>query len=87
MFRNSIYYIKEWLSALSIPYYFIQYDAEKCFITGYYYLSSIKFKTYLIEKDILNLIAHDGRSNWFEGVMLTAVYIIIAMGFYFIGWW
>ena len=34
---------------------------------------------------ILNLIAHDGRSNWFEGVMLTAVYIIIAMGFYFIG--
>ncbi|HZL22093.1 MAG TPA: calcium/proton exchanger [Nitrososphaeraceae archaeon] len=34
---------------------------------------------------ILNLIAHDGRSNWFEGVMLTAVYIIIAIGFYFIG--
>ena len=34
---------------------------------------------------ILNLIAHDGRSNWFEGVMLTAVYVIIAMGFYFIG--
>ena len=34
---------------------------------------------------ILNLIAHDGRSNWFEGVMLTAVYIIIAIGLYFIG--
>ena len=34
---------------------------------------------------ILNLIAHDGKSNWFEGVMLTAVYIIIAIGFYFIG--
>ena len=34
---------------------------------------------------ILNLIAHDGRSNWFEGVMLIAVYIIIAIGFYFIG--
>jgi len=34
---------------------------------------------------ILNLIAHDGRSNWFEGIMLTAVYVIIAMGFYFIG--
>ena len=33
---------------------------------------------------ILNLIAHDGKSNWFEGVMLTAVYIIIAIGFYFI---
>ncbi len=34
---------------------------------------------------ILNLIIHDGKSNWFEGVMLTAVYIIIALGFYFIG--
>ena len=34
---------------------------------------------------ILNLIAHDGKSNWFEGIMLTAVYIIIAIGFYFAG--
>jgi Ca2+:H+ antiporter len=34
---------------------------------------------------ILNLIAHDGKSNWFEGVMLTAAYIIIALGFYFLG--
>ncbi|HET7642181.1 MAG TPA: calcium/proton exchanger [Nitrososphaeraceae archaeon] len=34
---------------------------------------------------ILNLIAHDGKSNWFEGIMLTAVYIIIAIGFYFMG--
>jgi Ca2+:H+ antiporter len=33
---------------------------------------------------ILNLIAHDGKSNWFEGVMLTVVYIIIAIGFFFI---
>src|SRR5215467_10609327 len=33
---------------------------------------------------ILNLIAHDGKSNWFEGIMLTAVYIIIAVGFFFI---
>lgn len=33
---------------------------------------------------ILNLIAHDGKSNWFEGLMLTAVYVIIAIGFYFI---
>src|ERR687889_182502 len=32
---------------------------------------------------ILNLIVHDGRSNWFEGVMLTAVYIIIAIAFFF----
>lgn len=34
---------------------------------------------------ILNLIVHDGKSNWFEGVMLTAVYVIIAIAFYFIG--
>jgi Ca2+:H+ antiporter len=34
---------------------------------------------------ILNLIVHDGKSNWFEGVMLTAVYVIVAIGFFFIG--
>jgi Ca2+:H+ antiporter len=33
---------------------------------------------------ILNLISIDGKSNWFEGVMLTVVYIIIAIGFFFI---
>jgi Ca2+:H+ antiporter len=33
---------------------------------------------------ILNLIAHDGKSNWFEGIMLTAVYVMIAVGFFFI---
>jgi len=33
---------------------------------------------------ILNFIAHDGKSNWFEGIMLTAVYIMIAVGFFFI---
>jgi Ca2+:H+ antiporter len=33
---------------------------------------------------ILNLISNDGKSNWFEGAMLTVVYIIIAIGFFFI---
>jgi len=33
---------------------------------------------------ILNLIARDGKSNWFEGIMLTFVYVIIAIGFYFV---
>jgi Ca2+:H+ antiporter len=33
---------------------------------------------------ILNLISNDGKSNWFEGIMLTVVYIIIAIGFFFI---
>lgn len=29
-------------------------------------------------------IAHDGESNWLEGAMLLAVYIIIALGFFFL---
>jgi Ca2+:H+ antiporter len=33
---------------------------------------------------ILNLIARDGKSNWFEGIMLIFVYVIIAIGFYFV---
>jgi Ca2+:H+ antiporter len=32
---------------------------------------------------ILNLIARDGTSNWFEGIMVTFVYIIIAVGYVF----
>ena len=33
---------------------------------------------------ILTLIAHNGNGNWFEGIMLIAVYIIVAVGFFFI---
>jgi Ca2+:H+ antiporter len=33
---------------------------------------------------IMNLISHDGKSNWFEGLMMTAVYVVIATGFFFI---
>ena len=33
---------------------------------------------------IFTLIAHDGKGNWFEGIMLIAVYIIVAVGFFFI---
>jgi len=40
--------------------------------------------TILLAAIILNLISNDGKSNWFEGVMLTVVYIIIAIGFFFI---
>lgn len=32
---------------------------------------------------ILKWISHDGKSNWFEGVMLTAVFIVFAIGFFF----
>jgi len=30
------------------------------------------------------VVAGDGRSNWFKGVQLIAVYVIIALMFYFI---
>jgi len=33
---------------------------------------------------ITGQIAGDGRSNWFEGVLLLAVYLILAMVFYFL---
>jgi Ca2+:H+ antiporter len=29
-------------------------------------------------------IAHDGETNWMEGVQLLAVYVILALGFYFL---
>ena len=44
----------------------------------------LELATIFLAAIILNLIAHDGRSNWFEGVMLTAVYIIIAIAFFFV---
>jgi len=33
---------------------------------------------------IVSLIAMDGESNWMEGVQLLAVYVILAMAFYFL---
>jgi Ca2+:H+ antiporter len=33
---------------------------------------------------ILNVIALDGESNWMEGVQLLAVYLILALAFYFL---
>jgi len=33
---------------------------------------------------ILTLIASDGESNWMEGAQLLAVYVIIALAFYFL---
>jgi Ca2+:H+ antiporter len=44
----------------------------------------LELATLFLAAIILNLIVHDGKSNWFEGVMLTAVYIIIAMAFFFV---
>jgi Ca2+:H+ antiporter len=29
-------------------------------------------------------IAHDGETHWMDGVQLLAIYIILALGFYFL---
>ena len=44
----------------------------------------LELATLFLAAIILNLIVLDGKSNWFEGVMLTAVYIIIAIAFFFV---
>ena len=31
---------------------------------------------------VVHLVASDGQSHWMEGVLLLAVYLILAMGFY-----
>jgi Ca2+:H+ antiporter len=33
---------------------------------------------------VATLLIHDGRTNWFEGLQLLAVYTILAMAFYFV---
>jgi Ca2+:H+ antiporter len=33
---------------------------------------------------ILGHVVGDGRSNWFEGLQLLAVYLILALAFYFL---
>jgi Ca2+:H+ antiporter len=32
---------------------------------------------------IANVITHDGESNWFEGVQLLALYVILGIAFYY----
>jgi Ca2+:H+ antiporter len=33
---------------------------------------------------IVEMISQDGESNWFEGAMLLALYVVIAICFYFV---
>jgi Ca2+:H+ antiporter len=32
---------------------------------------------------VVNAIAQDGETTWFEGALLVAVYVLLAMGFYY----
>ena len=34
---------------------------------------------------IVNSIAQDGETTWFEGVLLLAVYLLFAMAFFLVG--
>lgn len=36
----------------------------------------------LLAVGVMNLVSHDGESNWMEGVMLLGVYLILALAFY-----
>jgi Ca2+:H+ antiporter len=33
---------------------------------------------------VVNSIAQDGETNWFEGLLLMAVYTLLALAFFFI---
>jgi Ca2+:H+ antiporter len=33
---------------------------------------------------IVNLVAQDGESNWLEGALLLAVYLVLGIAFYFL---
>ena len=37
-----------------------------------------------ISVGVVSLISMDGESNWMEGVQLLAVYVILAIAFYFL---
>jgi Ca2+:H+ antiporter len=37
----------------------------------------------LIALLVANLVTHEGESNWFEGVQLLAVYVILGLAFFF----
>ncbi len=32
----------------------------------------------------ISFVAHDGETHWMEGVQMLAVYVILALGFYFL---
>ncbi|MEK7330215.1 MAG: cation transporter, partial [Candidatus Eisenbacteria bacterium] len=33
---------------------------------------------------VVNLVAQDGESNWLEGALLLAVYLVLGIAFYFL---
>jgi Ca2+:H+ antiporter len=33
---------------------------------------------------VVNLVAQDGESNWLEGALMLAVYLVLAIAFFFL---
>jgi Ca2+:H+ antiporter len=33
---------------------------------------------------VVNLVAQDGESNWLEGALLLAVYVVLGLAFFFL---
>ena len=46
------------------------------------HFSPLEMIAVLLSVGVMNLVSHDGESNWMEGVMLLGVYIILALAFY-----
>jgi Ca2+:H+ antiporter len=46
--------------------------------------STFEIVSIAIAVSSIAFIAHDGETNWMEGVQLLAVYVILALGFYFL---
>jgi Ca2+:H+ antiporter len=46
------------------------------------HFTALELLAVLIAAGVLTLVAQDGETNWLEGVLLIAVYAIIALGFY-----
>ncbi len=46
------------------------------------HFTPLEVVTVLMSVGVIALVCHDGESNWLEGVMLLAVYLIFALAFY-----
>jgi Ca2+:H+ antiporter len=46
--------------------------------------SKVQMSTLFLAVLLATLISGDGKSNWYKGVQLIMMYVIIAMMFYFI---
>ena len=46
------------------------------------HFSRLEVIAVMLSVGVVSLVAHDGKSNWLEGAMLLALYLILALAFY-----